>query len=62
MSSLWLGYKIGFCKNKQTNKKICAVQQGSKHDNMMKITKHRAEKKKNTLADSNYFYIEESIP
>ena len=42
-----------------------AAQRGSKHDNMMKqaeekeATKHGGEIKKNTLAVSNYFYIEE---
>ena len=32
MSGLWLGYEIGFLKNKQT--KISAAAQGSEHDNM----------------------------
>ena len=58
----WLGYKIVFCKNKQ--KKNSAAQRGTKHDNMTNERRRKpstGQKKKNTLADSNYFYIEESI-
>ena len=47
----------------KTNKqKISAAQQGSKHANMMNGRTRQpstAEKRKNTLADTNYFYIEE---
>ena len=63
ISSFWLGYKIVFCKNKQTNK-ISTAQRGSKHDNMMNERRRQpstGKKKKSTLADSNHFYIEESV-
>ena len=49
----------------QTNKKISAVQLGSEHDNTMNERRRQPstgqKRKMNTLADSNYFYIEKSI-
>ena len=54
----------------KTNKKLSAAQQGSKHDNTMNERRRQpspgqkkgTQKKKNPLADSNYFHIEESMP
>ena len=49
--------------NKQ--KKISPGQQGSKHDSMMKERQRQPstgqKRKKNKLADSNYFYTDKSI-
>ena len=52
---------------KQINKKkISPGQQGSKHDSMMKERRRQPstgqKRKKNKLADSNYFYTYKSIP
>ena len=48
------------------NKKIIVAQRGIKHGNMMKERRRQSsawqKKKKDTLADSNYFYTNESIP
>ena len=50
----------------KTNKTICAAHGGSKHENMMNERRRQPstgqdKKTKQTLADSNYFNIEESI-
>ena len=48
----------------KTNKKTSATQRGSKHDNTTTrgVGNQAQGRKKRTLTDSNYFYIEESIP
>ena len=55
---VWLGYKIGFCKNKE----ISTGQLGSEHDNTMNERSRQLstgqKRKTNTLAVSNYFYTE----
>ena len=60
LSGLWMGYKISSHKNKQKN------QQCSEGASMtalcMRGGDKQAQSRKKRLADSNYFYTEESIP
>ena len=62
MFDLWLSYKIGFLKNKQTK----LAELGSEYDNMMNERRRQPstgqKREMNTLADSNYFYTEKSLP
>ena len=65
MRSLWLSYKIGFRKNKQTES---AQNQRSEGASMAtRWTRRRGNQaqgreKTSTFLDLNYFYTEESIP
>ena len=52
------GYKIGSRKIKQKYQHSAARQHNEREE---EATKHTAEKKDKTLADSNYFYTEKSI-
>ena len=60
-----MGTKLVSVKTNKQTEIICIAQRGSKHNSMMNERRRQPsigqEKKKNTLADSSYFYIEESI-
>ena len=47
---------------KQKNHRSAARYQAWQHEGEEEAIKRMAEKKKDTLADSNYFYTKESIP
>ena len=60
---LWLGYKISFCKNKQTKNLAKNSNVASKTTWWTRGGGNQAHsRKKKKLTHSNYFYIEESIP
>ena len=65
MSSLWMGYKIGFLRNKHINK-ISAAHPRSEHDVTMNEKRRKPstgqKRKINTVADSNYSCTEKSTP